>query len=67
MIGILIRGDIKIVCEEVIQSIYDVICVVRNVIRDNKVVTGGGPIEIAFLLEMENASMFNEGRRNRLI
>jgi len=46
-VTIFIRGGNKMVCEEAKRSIHDALCVVRNLIRDNRVVYGGGAAEIA--------------------
>lgn len=36
--------------EEAKRSLHDAICVVRNLIRDNRIVYGGGAAEIACAL-----------------
>lgn len=35
------------IIEEAKRSIHDALCVVRNLVRDNRVVYGGGAVEIA--------------------
>ncbi len=39
------------VCEETIRSLYDSICVVRDCIQDDRIVIGGGSIEVALYVE----------------
>jgi len=49
-VTILVRGGSKMIVEEVKRSLHDAICVVRNFIREPKVVFGGGSTEIALSL-----------------
>ena len=49
-VTILVRGGSKMIVDEVKRSLHDAICVVRNFIRDPKVVYGGGSTEIAMSL-----------------
>lgn len=46
-VTIFIRGGNKMICEEAKRSIHDAICVIRNLVRDNRIVYGGGAAEIA--------------------
>jgi T-complex protein 1 subunit epsilon len=46
-VTILIRGGNKMIIEEAKRSIHDALCVVRNLIRDNRIVYGGGSAELA--------------------
>lgn len=46
-VTIFVRGGNKMIIEEAKRSIHDALCVVRNLIRDNRIVYGGGSIEIA--------------------
>eukprot|EP00543_Licmophora_paradoxa_P000611 CAMPEP_0202449408 /NCGR_PEP_ID=MMETSP1360-20130828/8144_1 /ASSEMBLY_ACC=CAM_ASM_000848 /TAXON_ID=515479 /ORGANISM="Licmophora paradoxa, Strain CCMP2313" /LENGTH=541 /DNA_ID=CAMNT_0049067323 /DNA_START=24 /DNA_END=1649 /DNA_ORIENTATION=+ len=46
-ITILVRGSNKMIVEEAKRSLHDAMCVVRNLIKDNRVVYGGGSAEIA--------------------
>ena len=46
-ITVLVRGGNKMIVEEAKRSLHDAMCVVRNLIRDNRVVYGGGSSEIA--------------------
>lgn len=40
------------IIEEAKRSIHDALCVIRNLVRDNRVVYGGGASEIACALEV---------------
>ncbi len=51
-VTIFVRGGNKMIVEEVKRSLHDAICVVRNFIRDPRVVYGGGSTEIALSLEI---------------
>jgi T-complex protein 1 subunit epsilon len=42
-----IRGGNKMIIDEAKRSLHDAICVVRNLIRDNRIVYGGGSAEIS--------------------
>jgi len=44
---ILVRGGNKMILEETKRSLHDAMCVTRNLIRDNRIVYGGGSAEVA--------------------
>ncbi len=44
-VTILVRGGTELVVDEAERSIHDAICVIRNVLEDKKVVSGGGAPE----------------------
>jgi T-complex protein 1 subunit epsilon len=46
-VTILVRGSNKMVVDEAKRSLHDAMCVVRNLIKDNRIVYGGGSAEIA--------------------
>jgi len=46
-VTIFIRGGNRMIIEEAKRSIHDALCVVRNLVRNNKIVYGGGAAEIA--------------------
>lgn len=46
-VTILIRGGNKMIVDEAKRSLHDALCVVRNLVKCNKVVYGGGAAEIA--------------------
>jgi T-complex protein 1 subunit epsilon len=46
-VTILVRGGNKMIVDEAKRSLHDAMCVVRNLIKDNRVVYGGGSSEIA--------------------
>ncbi|RKF59998.1 T-complex protein 1 subunit epsilon [Erysiphe neolycopersici] len=56
-----IRGSNKMIIDEAKRSLHDALCVVRNLIRDNRVVYGGGASEIACSLAVENAAVKSPG------
>merc|ERR1719213_1034117 len=41
-VTIFLRGGTKMIIEEAKRSMHDALCVVRNLVRDNRVVYGGG-------------------------
>jgi len=46
-VTIFIRGGNKMIVEEAKRSLHDALCVVRNLVKDNRIVYGGGAVEIA--------------------
>eukprot|EP01104_Vermistella_antarctica_P018844 TRINITY_DN7147_c0_g1_i1.p1 TRINITY_DN7147_c0_g1~~TRINITY_DN7147_c0_g1_i1.p1 ORF type:complete len:551 (-),score=196.56 TRINITY_DN7147_c0_g1_i1:139-1746(-) len=46
-VTILCRGGNKMIVKEVERSLHDALCVTRSLIRDNRIVYGGGAAEIA--------------------
>jgi len=51
-VTMLIRGGNKMIVEEAKRCVHDTLCVVRNLIRDNRIVYGGGAPEIACSLRL---------------
>lgn len=49
-VTIFIRGGNKMIIEEAKRSIRDALCTVRNVVKDNKILYGGGAAEISCAL-----------------
>lgn len=45
-VTILIRGGSRTIIDETRRSIHDALCVVRNLIKDPRVVVGGGAVEL---------------------
>jgi len=52
-VTVLVRGGNSMIVEEAKRSLHDAMCVVRNLIRDNRVVYGGGSAEIACSLAVQ--------------
>lgn len=46
-VTIFIRGGNKMIVEEGKRSLHDALCVIRNLVKDNRIVYGGGAAEIA--------------------
>merc|ERR1712059_182008 len=46
-VTIFLRGGTRMIIEEAKRSMHDALCVVRNLVRDNRVVYGGGASEIS--------------------
>jgi len=55
-VTIFIRGGNKMIIEEAKRALHDALCVVRNLIRDNRVVYGGGAAEINCSLDVSAAA-----------
>ena len=51
-VTVLIRGGSRTICDEAKRCLFDAICVVRNMIRNNNVVGGGGATELACAIEV---------------
>lgn len=52
-VTIVARGANKIIVDEVIRCIHDALCTVRNLIKSPKIVFGGGSIELACGIVLE--------------
>merc|ERR1711963_756585 len=46
-VTIFLRGGTKMIIEEAKRSMHDALCAVRNLVRDNRIVYGGGASEIS--------------------
>ncbi|QPG74570.1 T-complex protein 1 subunit epsilon [Brettanomyces nanus] len=57
----LIRGSNKMIVDEATRSLHDSLCVVRNLIKDNRVVYGGGSAEISCSLKVAEAADKQKG------
>merc|ERR1719507_933907 len=55
-VTIFLRGGTKMIIEEAKRSMHDALCVVRNLVRDNRVVYGGGASEISCSLAVSKAA-----------
>lgn len=55
-VTIVVRGASKSIVDEAKRSLHDALCVVRNLIYDNKIIYGGGAVEIATARILENLS-----------
>jgi T-complex protein 1 subunit epsilon len=55
-VTVFVRGGNKMIIDEAKRSLHDAMCVVRNLIRDNRVVYGGGATEISCALAVEKAA-----------
>ncbi|CAD6500536.1 BgTH12-06246 [Blumeria graminis f. sp. triticale] len=60
-VTIFVRGSNKMIIDEAKRSLHDALCVVRNLVRDNRVVYGGGATEIACSLAVEDAAVKTPG------
>jgi len=60
-VSIMLRGGNKMVIDEAERSIHDAMCVVRNLIRDNRVIYGGGAAEIACSIAVNDVADKIEG------
>eukprot|EP00842_Homolaphlyctis_polyrhiza_P002542 jgi/Hompol1/3289/HPOL_003189-RA len=55
-VTIFVRGGNKMIIDEAKRSIHDAICVVRNLVRDSRIVYGGGAAEITCSLAVAKAA-----------
>jgi len=51
-VTVFVRGGNKMIIDEAKRSLHDAICVVRNLVRDNRIVYGGGAAEITCSLKI---------------
>jgi len=52
-VTVLVRGGNKMIVDEAKRSLHDAMCVVRNLVKDNRVVYGGGSAEISCSLAIK--------------
>jgi T-complex protein 1 subunit epsilon len=55
-VTVFLRGGNQMIIDEAKRSLHDAMCVVRNLIRDNRVVYGGGAAEVACSLAVSAAA-----------
>jgi T-complex protein 1 subunit epsilon len=55
-VTIFVRGGSNMVVDEAKRSIHDAVCVVRNLIKCNKVVYGGGSCELACAIALHDVA-----------
>eukprot|EP00761_Pharyngomonas_kirbyi_P011637 gb/GECH01011663.1/.p1 GENE.gb/GECH01011663.1/~~gb/GECH01011663.1/.p1 ORF type:complete len:539 (+),score=150.50 gb/GECH01011663.1/:1-1617(+) len=55
-VTIFVRGGSKMIVDEAKRSIHDALCVVRNLLHDNRIVYGGGSAEVATGLKVADAA-----------
>jgi len=55
-VTIFIRGGNHMIIEEAKRALHDSLCMVRNLIRDNRIVYGGGSAEVAASLAVNQAA-----------
>ncbi|KAI9136706.1 putative T-complex protein 1 epsilon subunit [Paraphysoderma sedebokerense] len=55
-VTVFVRGGNKMMIDEAKRALHDAMCVVRNLIRDNRIVYGGGAAEIACSLAVSKAA-----------
>ena len=60
-VTVLIRGGSRTICDEAKRCLFDAICVVRNMIKNNHVVGGGGATELACAIEVAKEADKIEG------
>ncbi|CAG8253181.1 unnamed protein product [Penicillium salamii] len=60
-VTVFVRGSNKMIIDEAKRSLHDALCVVRNLVRDNRVVYGGGAAEIACSIAVEDAAAKSPG------
>lgn len=52
--SIILRGPNDFYCDEMERSVHDSLCVVKRVLEGKKVVAGGGCVEAALSIYLEN-------------
>eukprot|EP00871_Galdieria_phlegrea_P004857 jgi/Galph1/5372/GphlegSOOS_G4041.1 len=64
---ILLRGPNEYMCDEMARSIHDCLCAVKRTLESNYVVPGGGCVEAALSIFLENFAMTLGGREQLAI
>ena len=52
--SIILRGPNDFYCDEMERSVHDALCVVKRVLESKNVVVGGGTVEAALSIYLEN-------------
>ncbi|GMR42042.1 hypothetical protein PMAYCL1PPCAC_12237, partial [Pristionchus mayeri] len=60
-VTVFIRGGNKMMIDEAKRSLHDAMCVVRNLVRDSRIVYGGGAAEMACAVEVAKQADKIEG------
>jgi T-complex protein 1 subunit epsilon len=60
-VTVFVRGSNKMIIDEAKRSLHDALCVVRNLVTDNRIVYGGGAAEIACSLAIEREALETRG------
>ncbi len=60
-VTVLVRGGSRTICDEAKRCLHDALCVVRNMIKNNLVVGGGGATELACAIEVAKAADLIKG------
>lgn len=55
-VTVLVRGGNQMMVDEAKRALHDAICAVRNMLRDNRIVYGGGAAEVACALAISEAA-----------
>ncbi|SPQ96061.1 T-complex protein 1 subunit epsilon [Plasmodiophora brassicae] len=60
-VTVLVRGGNQMIVDEAKRSLHDAMCVTRNLIKNNKIVYGGGSCEISCALHITDQAERQEG------
>ncbi|KAL0231892.1 hypothetical protein PCE1_002889 [Barthelona sp. PCE] len=60
-ITVMVRGGNAMIIDEIKRSLHDAMCVTRNLIKDNRIVFGGGSCEIAMGIAVSEAADSHTG------
>ncbi|KAL7268144.1 T-complex protein 1 subunit epsilon [Rhizina undulata] len=55
-VTVFVRGSNKMIIDEAKRALHDALCVVRNLVKDNRIVYGGGAAEISCSLKVAAAA-----------
>ncbi len=61
-VSILIRGGTELIVDEVDRAIHDALCVVRDIVEDEKIVGGGGAPELETAIQLRDFAQSLGGR-----
>lgn len=61
VVTVLVRGSNHMIIEEAKRALHDSLCVVRNLVKDNRVVYGGGAAEIACSIKVADQADQRKG------
>lgn len=64
---IFIRGGSELIIQEAKRAMYDAMTVIRNLIRNSRIVTGGGSVEMACSIKISNEAENSVGLKHYVL
>ncbi len=66
-VTIILRAGAEMIVDEAERSIHDALCVIRNILEENKAVYGGGAVEVELAMKLKEYAKSVGGKEQRAI